>query len=178
MPEDRAHVADGVDDVAGAGLALRADHRRALADPSKRLAQVSAAADERDAEGPLVDVVLFVGRGEHLALVDVVDLERLEDLRLDEVADPRLGHHRDGHGLLDLADLGRVGHAGDAAFRADVGGHALERHHGDGPRLFGDRRLLGVRDVHDHAALEHLGEAALDSHGAELCHLWRILATA
>ena len=30
------------------------------------------------------------------ALVDVVDLERLEDLRLDEVADARLGHDRDG----------------------------------------------------------------------------------
>ena len=33
-----------------------------------------------------------------------------------------------------------------------------------GARLLGDPRLLGVDDVHDHAALEHLGEAALDAH--------------
>ena len=66
-------------------------------------------------EGPLVDVVRLVGRGQHLGLVDVVHLERLEHLRLDEVADARLGHHRDRHRLLDLADLGRVGHARHAA---------------------------------------------------------------
>ena len=89
-------------------------------------------------------MVRVVGGREHLALVDVVDLERLEDLRLDEVADAALGHHRDGHGLLDLADLVRVGHAGDAALHADVGRHALERHHRDGAGLLGDARLLGV----------------------------------
>ena len=137
--EDRAHVRDGVDDVAGARLALRADHRRALRDPPERLAEVRAAADERDGELPLVHVVLEVGRRQHLGLVDVVDLERLEDLRLDEVADPALRHHRDRHRLLDLADLVRVAHARDPALRADVGRDALERHHRDGARLLGDR---------------------------------------
>jgi hypothetical protein len=43
----------------------------------------------------------LVGWREHLGLVDVVDPERLEHLRLDEVADPRLGHDRDRHGLDD-----------------------------------------------------------------------------
>src|SRR6201746_1119590 len=38
------------------------------------------------------------------------------------------------------------------------------------PRCLGDPRLLGVRDVHDDAALEHLGETALDAHGALLGH--------
>ena len=57
VAEDRAHVADGVDDVARARLALRADHGRALAQAPQRLAQVATAADEGDAEGPLVDVV-------------------------------------------------------------------------------------------------------------------------
>ena len=168
--EDGAHVRDRVDDVAGPRLALRADHRRALGDPPQRLAEVGAAADERDVEPPLVDVVLEVGGREHLGLVDVVDLEGLEDLRLDEVPDPALGHHRDRHGLLDLADLLRVGHARDAALDADVGGHALERHHGDGARVLGDPRVLGVDDVHDHPALEHLGEAGLDPHRAQLEH--------
>ena len=40
-----------------------------------------------DLEGVLVDVVLVVGRRQHLALVDEVDAERLEHARLDEVAD-------------------------------------------------------------------------------------------
>ena len=60
--EHRAHVRDRVDDVARAGLALRADHRRALGDAAQRLAEVRAAADERHRELPLVDVVLEVGR--------------------------------------------------------------------------------------------------------------------
>ena len=115
---------------------------------------------------------------QHLGLVDVVDLERLQDLRLGEVADPALGHHRDAHRLLDLADHPRVGHARDAALRADVGRDALERHHRDGPGLLGDPRLLGVDDVHDHAALEHLGEPALDAHRPDLVSLGSLSATA
>ena len=62
--------------------------------------------------------------------------------------------------MISLDEL-RVGHAGDAAFGADHGGHALERHDGDGAGLFGDACLLDVHDVHDDAALEHLGEADL-----------------
>jgi hypothetical protein len=45
------------------GLALGADHRRALGDPAQRLAEVGRAADERTSNGPLVDVVRVVGRG-------------------------------------------------------------------------------------------------------------------
>ena len=62
LARDRAQVAHGLDDVAGAGLALGADHRRALADAPQRLAEVGRAAHERDLEGPLVDVVGLVGR--------------------------------------------------------------------------------------------------------------------
>ncbi len=160
---DRAHVAHRLDDVAGAGLALGADHRGALGDPPQRLAEVGGAADERHLEVPLVDVVGLVGRREHLGLVDVVDLERLEHAGLHEVPDPRLRHHRDADRLLDARDHLRIGHAGHAAVAADVGGHALERHHRARARVLGDLRLLGRDDVHDDAALEHLGEARLDA---------------
>ncbi len=73
----------------------------------------------------------LVGGGQHLGLVDVVDLERLQHLGLGEVADPRLRHHRDRHRLLDLLDHPRARHPGDAAVGADVGRHALQRHHRD-----------------------------------------------
>ena len=109
----------------------------------------------------LVDVVDLVGRREDFRLVDVVDAQRLEHLRLDEVADARLGHHRDGHRVHDPDDHRRVAHARDAAGGANVGRHALERHHGDGTGILGDLCLLGRDDVHDHAALEHLGQALL-----------------
>ena len=103
----------------------------------------------------------LVGRRQDLGLVDVVDLERLEHLRLGDVADPRLGHDRDRHGLLDALDQQRVGHARDAAVAADVGRDALERHDRGGAGVLGDLRLLGVDDVHDDAALQHLGQAGL-----------------
>ena len=41
-------------------------------------------------------------------------------------------------------------------------GTAFERHDGHGAGIFGDAGLFGVDDVHDDAALEHLGEPTLD----------------
>ena len=58
-------------------------------------------------------------------------------------------------------DHARLGHAGDAAHLADVRGDALQGHDGHGAGLLGDLGLLGVGDVHDDAALEHLGQAHL-----------------
>ena len=138
-------MAHGLDDVAGTGLALAADQARAFGDAAQRLAEIRRAAHEGHGELPLVDVVRFVGRGEHLRLVDVVDAERLQHLRLGEVPDAALGHHRDGDGLLDAFDHRRVAHARDAAVAADVGGHALERHHRDRAGVLGDLRLLRRR---------------------------------
>ena len=40
-------------------------------------------------------MMLFVGRGENFALVDVVDAQGFEDAGFGEVADAGLGHHRD-----------------------------------------------------------------------------------
>jgi hypothetical protein len=156
---------DRLDDVARAGLALGADHRRALTDPTQRLSEVCGATDERNLEGPLVDVICLVRRGENLRLVDVVDLERLQHLGLSEVADPGLGHHRDRHRLLDAADHGRIGHPGHAAIPADIGRHPLERHHRGSAGVLGDLRLLRRDHVHDHSALEHLGQPRLDGEG-------------
>src|SRR6185503_12920687 len=70
-------------------------------------------------------------------------------------------------------DLG-IGHARDAAVPADVGGNALERHHRHGARVLGDLRLLRGRDVHDHAALQHLGEAGLEGQRSRLLLVHRL----
>ena len=149
----------------GAGLALGADHGGALGDAAQRFAQVATPADERDLELVLVDVVRLVGRREDFRLIDVVDPERLEHLRFDEVADPRLRHDRDGHGGHDPLDHRGVAHACDATCGADVRWHALEGHHGDGAGVLGDSGVLRGDDVHDDAALEHLGEPLLGGPG-------------
>ena len=159
---DGADVLDGLDDVAGAGLALGADHGGALLDAAQGLAQVTAAADEGHLEVGLGHVELVVGGRQHLALVDKVDAERLEDLALDHVPDARLGHDGYRHGGPDLLDHLRVRHARHAAHLADVGRDPLQRHDRHGARLLGDARLLRRRHVHDDAALEHLGEPGLD----------------
>src|SRR6266571_3597518 len=134
---DLAHVGGRVGDVAGTGLALRADHRGALGDPAQRLAQVRRPAHERHGESPLVDVVRVVGRGQHLGLVDVVHAERLEYLRLDEVPDAGLGHHRDRHRVDDAVDQVRVGHPRHAALDPRGAGGWVLGHGGTAPRRQG-----------------------------------------
>src|SRR5207253_2514655 len=159
----RAHVAHRLDDVAGARLTLGADHRGALADAPQRFTEVARAAYEGYRELPLVDVVLLIRGREHLGLIDVVDAERLQHLRLDEVTDACLGHDRDGHRGDDVLDQRDVAHPSDAAVAADVRRNPLERHHGDGAGVLRDLRLLRVDDVHDDAALQHLCQPALDT---------------
>ena len=165
LADDLAHVLDGVDDVAGAGLAFGANHGCAFGDAAEGFAEVARAADEGRGEGVLVDVEGLVGRGEDFGLVDKVDPEVLENLGFGEVADAGLGHDGDGDCTDDLLDELGAGHTGDTAFGADHGGDALERHDGDGAGFFSDTGLLDVHDVHDDAAFEHLGEAELEAEG-------------
>ena len=63
----------------------------------------------------------------------------------------------------DLANLFRRGHARNAAFGADLRGHALEGHDGNGSGLFGDGGLLGIGHIHNYPAFEHFGEAGLEA---------------
>src|SRR5713226_2228990 len=97
---DGTGMSNGFDHVPGPGLTLGANHGRTFGDSSQRLTEVATAADERNLER---------------VLVDVVDPKRLEDLRLDKVADPALRHDRDGHRLHDRADEGRIRHPRHAA---------------------------------------------------------------
>mmetsp|Transcript_4852 Transcript_4852/g.14875 ORF Transcript_4852/g.14875 Transcript_4852/m.14875 type:complete len:214 (-) Transcript_4852:506-1147(-) len=104
----------------------------------------------------------LVGGGEDLGLVDAVHPERLEQARLVKVPYPRLCHHGKRGRAHDVLDHRGVGGARDAAVALDVGGDALEGHHGDGARLLRDPGLLPVHHVHDDATLLEDGERALD----------------
>jgi len=138
------------------------DHGGPLADPPQGLAEIDGAANKRHLEVPLIYVVFVVRRCEDLAFVDVVDPDGLEDLGLYEMAYPDLGHHRDTHRVHDLFYYRRVGHPGNAALGPYIGGDSFQRHDRDSAPIFGYLGLLGCRDVHYHAALEHLGQARPD----------------
>ena len=86
-----------------------------------------------------------------------------ENLSLHEMADAYLGHNWDAHGLHDLANLGRRRHARDAPFFADVRGNPLQGHYRNGAGLLSNLGLFCVSDVHDCAALEHVGETGFQS---------------
>jgi hypothetical protein len=77
---DGARVADRFDHVARTGLALCADHGGAFGDAAERLAQATAAADERHAERVLGYVVDGVSGRQDFRLVNVVYAESFEDL--------------------------------------------------------------------------------------------------
>jgi hypothetical protein len=88
-------VANGLDDVAGTGFALGADHGRALGDAAEGFAEIAAAADEGNAEGVLVYMVDSVGWGKNLRFVDVVYTEGFEDLRWLSDADTSRSYQRE-----------------------------------------------------------------------------------
>ena len=114
----------------------------------------------------LIDVVGVVGRRKHLGFVDEIDLQLLKDLSLDEVPNTGLGHDRDGHRLNDLRDEIGIAHTGDSALRPDISGHAFKCHDGDGAGVLCDAGLLGRHDIHDDAALEHVGQSAFNEWGS------------
>src|SRR5438034_7198212 len=159
-------MSDRFDDIAGPRLAFAADHRRALVDATQRLAEVARAADEGDLERVLLDVVFEIRRRQNFALIDVVNADGLEDLRLDEVTDAALGHHRDRDRLHDAMDDIRIAHPRDAPRGANVSGYTLERHDRHGTGFLSDLRVLGGDDVHDHPAFEHLSQAGLQGPSA------------
>ena len=164
----RARVADSFDHIAGARFALGADHRGTLGDTTQRLAQVATATDKGHGKFVLVNVVIFVGGGEHFALINIIDPERLQNLRFDKVADARLGHHRDCHCGNDALDHIGVTHARHTTIATDVSRHPFQRHHRTRAGLFGNARLLRCHHIHDHAALEHLRQAGFHRKGAGL----------
>ena len=113
-------------------------------------------------------MVYVVCRTQHFGLVDVVDLERLKNLRLNEMTDASLRHDGDRDSFDDSVDQVGVTHASHSTLRADVGRNALKSHNGNCASVFRDLRLFCVDDVHNDAALEHFSESALNAARARL----------
>ena len=52
-------------------------------DAAQSLAQIARTTDKRHLKFGLINMIDIISRGEDFALIDVVDLDRLENLRLD-----------------------------------------------------------------------------------------------
>src|SRR6202158_51748 len=105
----------------------------------------------------------FVGWRKNFGLVNIVDAQLLQDLRLREMTDAALGHDGNIDHRHDLANHFRRGHARPPAFGADLRRDALQSHHRYRSGSLGDLRLFRGGDVHDDAALEHFGEPGLQA---------------
>ena len=110
-------------------------------------------------------MVFFVGGCKHFAFVDVIHPLRLKDLCFGEMADPALGHYRNAHGVHDPFDQNRIRHPRNAAFTADIGRDALQRHDGYGPGVLGDFCVVRSDHVHDHATFEHFRQTDFEPQG-------------
>ena len=104
----------------------------------------------------------IVGWRKHFALVDVIDFDGLQYLRLDKVPDAAFRHNGNAHRSLDTLDHGGIAHARHPARRTNIGRNAFEGHNRASSRLLGDARLLGRGHIHNHTALEHLGKCAVE----------------
>ena len=164
-------MAHRLNHVARARLALRPYHRRALRNATQRLAKVTRTTHKRHLERRLVNVVQIVRRRQNLALVNVVNLNRLQNLCLRKVTNTALRHDRNGHRLLDPANHLRVAHARNTASSTDVRRNALQRHHRARTRLLRYLRLLRIRHVHDDATLQHLSQIPIQFRLGRLFHL-------
>ncbi len=78
------------------------------------------------------------------------------------MSDAALGHHRDGHCLLYALDHLRVAHAGHATGGTYVGRDAFQGHHGAGAGVLCNLCLFGGCHIHNHTALEHLRQVAVE----------------
>ena len=101
----------------------------------------------------MIDVI---GWAEHLALVDIINLDGLQDLSLGNMTDTALGHHGNSYSLLDATNHLRVAHTANTTCCTDVGRDTFEGHYSAGTSLFGYLGLLGSSHVHDNTTLQHL----------------------
>mmetsp|Transcript_27271 Transcript_27271/g.37610 ORF Transcript_27271/g.37610 Transcript_27271/m.37610 type:complete len:271 (+) Transcript_27271:255-1067(+) len=173
LPNTPLHCPDmahSLHHIASSCLTLGADHGRALCNPSKGLTQVSATAQHGHVKVVLVDVMNLVCRGQDLALINVVNTNRLQNLGFYKVTNAGLGHDWNGDSCFDGLNHFRVRHTSYTSIFANVSGDPLQGHHCDSACFFSNTRLFNIDDIHDASALEHLCKAYL--HGK--CSFLRI----
>jgi hypothetical protein len=103
--------------------------------------------------------MFLIGRCKDFRFIDVIHAKRFKNLGFNKMPDTAFRHHRNRDRINDLQDHIRVRHARHAAIRTDISRHAFKRHHRACAGILRDLGLLGVHDIHDHAAFQHLRQS-------------------
>ena len=106
----QTHVANSLYNITRTRLTLCTNHRCTLSNTTQCLAQVACTAYEWYFKLCLINMVDIISWRKNLALIDVINLYCLQNLRLRDMTDTALCHHRDGHSLLNAFDHLRVAH--------------------------------------------------------------------
>ena len=152
----QAHVTHSLYYIAGTWFALSTNHGSPLGNTAQGLAKVLGTTHKGHIELGLIDMIDVIGWAEHLALVDIINLDGLQDLSLGNMTDTALGHHGNSYSLLDATNHLRVAHTANTSCCTDVGRNTFEGHYSAGTSLFGYLGLLGSSHVHYNTTLQHL----------------------
>ena len=73
-------------------------------------------------------VHIVCGR-KYFTFINIININGLQHLRFNKMADTAFRHHRDGNGFLNLPDHLGIAHAGYAAGSPDVSRYSFQSHH-------------------------------------------------
>ena len=110
----------------------------------------------------------FVGWCENFALVNEVNTESLQNLRLNKVTDSSFGHHWNRDCGFDAFDHVGIAHTGDSTIFSNVSRNSFECHDCARAGIFSNLGLSRSHNIHDDSALQHLGKTTLDRERANL----------
>ena len=147
------HMAHYLHNVTGTGLAFGTDHRCTLVDTAQCFAQILGTADKRYVKLGFIDMVNIISRRKHLALVDIVNLQSLQNLCFYKMTDAHLCHNRNRNCVLNFLNQLQVAHACYAACCTDIGRNLFQCHNSAGTCCLRNTRLLQCRNIHNYAAL-------------------------
>ena len=140
-------------DITGTRFSFGTDHGSTLVDPAKRLAQILCSTYKRYFKVSLIDMVHIICRREYFTLIDIVNLDRFENLSLHKMTDSAFGHNRDSNSILDPLNHLRITHTGNTAGCTDICRYPFQSHDSTGTCCFRNLCLLRCGDIHDDTAL-------------------------
>ena len=148
-----AHMTYCLHNVTGTGLTFGTDHGCTFVDTAQCFAQILGTADKRYVKLGFVNMVNVISRRKYLALVDIINFQRFQNLCFYKMTDAHLCHNRNGNSVLNFLNQLRVAHACYTACCTDIGRNLLQRHNSAGTCCLCDTRLLRCRNIHNYATL-------------------------
>src|SRR5258708_18175884 len=133
-------MANRFNNIASASLTFGANHRCTFINATQRLAEIAATTDERNLKLMLIYVIFLIGRRQDFALVDVVDANSFQDLRLDKMTDAAFCHHRNADRFHNALDHAWIAHTGYAPLHPNISGDSLKGHDGASTHVFSNIR--------------------------------------